>query len=93
MYFSQAYPATGKAHSGNAFQLAPSSSAILLPQASTITNTCAKSDSLNFGYFANNLKVHCRTSCAVFICDSIKQHNSLNKLPTLDLFQLPDGFV
>jgi hypothetical protein len=29
----------------------------------------------------------------VFICDSIKQHNSLNKLPTLDLFQLPDGFV
>ncbi len=67
MYFSQTYPTTKQAHFGNTFQFAPSASAILFPQASTITNTCASGNSFNVGDFADNLEVHRETSCQVFM--------------------------
>src|SRR5436305_3399261 len=69
MHFSQAYPTTRKAHSGNAFQLAPPAFAILFTQASAVTNTCANSYSFNTGDFADNLKVHRRRSCQGFMRD------------------------
>ena len=67
MYFSQTYPTTLQAHSGNTFQLAPSASAILFTQAGTITNTCASGNCFNIGNVADNLKIHRRTSCQVFM--------------------------
>jgi hypothetical protein len=76
MNFSQAYPTTLQTHFGNTFQFAPSASAVLFTQAGTITNTCASGNSFDIGNVANKLKVHCETSCQVFMRDSSEQHNA-----------------
>lgn len=63
MYLGQAYPTTKQANAGNTFQFAPSSAAILLTQASTVTNTRTGGYGFNTGNFADNLEVHYRKSC------------------------------
>lgn len=62
MNLSQTYPTIRKSDFGNAFQLAPLSSTILLSQASTIPNTSADGNGFNVCNLADNLAVHLAVS-------------------------------
>ena len=65
MQFCKPNPTTSQAHSGNTFQLPPSTFAIFSTQFGNITDAAADSNGLNIRDFTDNLKAHPRIKSVV----------------------------